>query len=367
MAKIAYAIMGEGGGHASRNSVIISKLAEQGHRIDVFTSFRSYDELSARFKNSKNVKVQRIPGLRYVFNPEKGKVSLRGTLRYNFWTVIKYPRTAYLFRKKARQGNYDLFIYDLDFLFSIANVPYARKKNIPTIMISHFAIFQFGKFKTGKKMHKKMILLKILLNLFNPRADIMLLNSFYSPDEITDSRVRFVGPVLKEEIYKLKPTNKGHVLVYLKPALEDLIYEQISMIPECKFIVYCEEPKKFQAKPNILLKEFSPEFLLDLASCSCVIGTAGIELPSEAVYLEKPMLAIPEKNQVEQAVNGFFIEKQGIGKTIWFDKVTASSITDFLNHLEKYKKSIRKFKETKFKIGTEEVMKEISAALEKKS
>ena len=365
MARIAYAIMGEGGGHASRNSVIISKLAEQGHRIDVFTSFRTYDELSARFKNSKKVKVHRIQGLRYIYDPDKGKVSLRGTLEHNFWTVIKYPRTAFLLRKKAKKGDYDLLIYDLDFLFSIANVPYAKKNNIPTIMISHFAGFQFGKFKAGKRIQQKIRTLKLLLNLFNPRADLMLLNSFYSPDTIKDSRVKFVGPLLKQEVYKHRPTDKGYVLVYINRPLEKMLYQKLSMIKDYKFIVYTRKPGLLSPKLHIKLKEFSPSFVSDLASCTCVIGPAGIELPSEAVYYEKPMLAIPLKNQVEQSVNGFFIEKLGIGKSIWFDQLSVSNILSFLKHQKEYKKSIRKFKKTKFKIGTDEVMREINRVLNK--
>jgi uncharacterized protein (TIGR00661 family) len=365
MARIAYAIMGEGGGHASRNSVIISKLAEQGHAIDVFTSFRSYDELSVRFKNSKNVRVHKIQGLRYIYNPDKGKVSLRRTLSHNFLTVIKYPRTAYLLRKKAKKGNYDLFIYDLDFLFSIANVPFAKKNKIPTIMISHFAGFQFGKFKTGKRIQKKIRTLKLLLNLFNPRADLMLLNAFYSPDIIKNPRVKFVGPLLKQEVYKHRPTDKGFVLVYINQPLEKMLYPKLSMIKDYKFIVYTRKPELFSPKPHIKLKKFSPGFVSDLASCTCIIGPAGIELPSEAAYYEKPMLAIPLKNQVEQSVNGFYIEKLGIGKSIWFDKLSVSNILSFLKHQKEYKKSIRKFKKKKFKIGTDEVMKEINAALKK--
>lgn len=365
MARIAYAIMGEGGGHASRNSVIISKLAEQGDTIDVFTSFRTYDELSAKYQSNKRVNVLKIPGLRYVYNPDKGKVSIRGTLRHNFWTVTKYPRTAYLLRKKARQGNYDLFIYDLDFLFSIANVHYARKNNIPTIMISHFAGFQFGKFRVGKRIQKKIRTLKLLLNLFNPRADLMLLNAFYSPDTIKDPRVKFVGPLLKQEVYKHRPTDKGYVLVYINQPLEKMLYPKLSMIKDYTFIVYTKKPEMFNPKPHIKLKKFSPSFVSDLASCTCVIGPAGIELPSEAAYYEKPMLAIPLKNQVEQSVNGFFIEKLGIGKSIWFDKLSVSSILSFLKHQKEYKKSIRKFKRKKFKIGTDKVMEEINRVLKK--
>jgi uncharacterized protein (TIGR00661 family) len=365
MARIAYAIAGEGGGHASRNSVIISKLAEQGHVVDVFTSFRTYDELSVRFKNSKRVKVHKIPGLSFAFNPDKGKVSIRRTLRHNFWTVVKYPRTAYLFRKKAKQGNYDLFIYDHDFVFSIANVPYARKNKIPTIMISHFAGFQLGKFNAGKKIQNKIRTLKLLLNLFNPKADIMLLNAFYKPDVIKDPGVKFVGPLLKQEVYKHKPTDKGFVLIYINRPLEKTLYSMLSMIKDYKFIVYTRKPELFPSKPHIKIKKFSPSFVSDLASCTCVIGPAGIELPSEAVYYEKPMLAIPAQNQAEQAVNGFYIEKLGIGKNVLFDDLTVSSILIFLKNKEKYKNSIRKFKKTRFKIGTDEVMKEINRVLKK--
>jgi len=367
MARIAYSLAGDGGGHASRNSVIINKLLEKGHKVDVFTSHRSFEELSSKYKGARGVKVHKVPGLRFEYNKDKGKVSFGETIKANFKPVLAFPFTSFVLRKKAKQGKYDMFISDFDILFSLATAPLARSHKIPRIRINHHAIFQAGKFDVDKGTKQRIRLIKFWLDLFNPKADVVLINSFYMPDGLKDPRIKFVGPVLKEDIYNLKPSNQGHVLVYLKPAIEKVLYPHLLKMTDYDFIVYAKDPAELKPLPHIRLKQFSPSFLNDLATCSCVIGTAGIELPSEAAYFEKPMLAIPEKDQIEQEVNGFFIQKEGMGKTLPNDKVSVREIKNFLKSQEKYRQSIRKFKAERFKIGTEEVLKEIAKVLKSDS
>jgi uncharacterized protein (TIGR00661 family) len=54
-------------------------------------------------------------------------------------------------------------------------------------------------------------------------------------------------------------------------------------------------------------------FIDDLASCRAVIAGGGFTLMGEAVYLHKPMLAVPLGLQFEQVLNARWLEALGYG------------------------------------------------------
>ena len=63
--------------------------------------------------------------------------------------------------------------------------------------------------------------------------------------------------------------------------------------------------------------EFKPrsneEFVEDLRTARGVVAGGGFSLMSEAVYLGKPMLAMPLFGQFEQALNSRYLEREGYG------------------------------------------------------
>jgi uncharacterized protein (TIGR00661 family) len=54
-------------------------------------------------------------------------------------------------------------------------------------------------------------------------------------------------------------------------------------------------------------------FITDLATCRAVIAGGGFTLMGEAVFLGKPMLAIPLDSQFEQLLNARYLEREGFG------------------------------------------------------
>ena len=65
----------------------------------------------------------------------------------------------------------------------------------------------------------------------------------------------------------------------------------------------------------------SAGFVDDLASSRGVIAGGGFTLMGEAVYLHKPMLAVPLQHQFEQVMNARYLEQLGFGRM-------AKSLTD---------------------------------------
>src|SRR6185295_1291806 len=71
------------------------------------------------------------------------------------------------------------------------------------------------------------------------------------------------------------------------------------------------------------------KFIDDLASSRAVIAGGGFTLMGEAVYLHKPMLAVPLARQFEQVLNARYLEREGFGRHA-ADLTAASTVTDFL-------------------------------------
>jgi uncharacterized protein (TIGR00661 family) len=75
-------------------------------------------------------------------------------------------------------------------------------------------------------------------------------------------------------------------------------------------------------------------FLADLVSARGVITGGGFSLLSEAVYLGKPVLAVPLKGQFEQLMNARYLHREGFGMCA--PAIDAATLATFLEELDSY-------------------------------
>jgi uncharacterized protein (TIGR00661 family) len=90
----------------------------------------------------------------------------------------------------------------------------------------------------------------------------------------------------------------------------------------------------------MILKAFSEDgFIADLAGCKGVVTNGGFSLISEALYLKKPVCAVPLGNQFEQFVNAASIEKCRYGRM--FPVLIPDYLRSFLYQIKEFRKSVR--------------------------
>src|SRR5262249_34099148 len=77
-------------------------------------------------------------------------------------------------------------------------------------------------------------------------------------------------------------------------------------------------------------------FLEDLARCPAVISTPGNQLVGEGLFLQKPLLVLPQRC-VEQRMNALAIERLGIGQKIRPHEFTLPTLRNFLDRLDVYR------------------------------
>ncbi len=342
MAKILYGVAGEGLGHAVRSKVIIESLMH-GNEVRVVTSAKAYSYLSKFFD------VEKIEYFKIAYHNNKAANLL--TFLNNF---IRFPlilARGWKILRIIKEFKPDVIITDFEPLVSY----FAYFKKIPLISIDNQHIITDAIHKNiPKKYWLNAIIAKLVIKLFIFKSRKCLINSFYGC-ELKDKNSVLINPLLRKEIVNLKTSYKNHILVYQTSKSNNKLIKELQKINE-KFIVYGFYENKNLG--NVILKDKEEkEFLKDLASCKAVIVNGGFTLISEALYLKKPLLSIPVKNQFEQILNAIYVERLGYG--MHAEETSREIIEKFINDIPKFRKKLAGYK----KYDNNEALRKINEAV----
>jgi uncharacterized protein (TIGR00661 family) len=169
-----------------------------------------------------------------------------------------------------------------------------------------------------------------------PFCDYYLITTFFRPP-VRKERTALYPPILRKEILEAKPTRGEHLLVYQTKEGFGPLQEALQRTGlECRVYGMRRDIKSEQVEGNLRYRPFDEKtFVSDLASARAVIAAAGFTLMGEAVYLHKPMLAIPLERQFEQLLNARYLEHEGYGKSAETVEALAD-LEGFLNNVDKY-------------------------------
>ena len=325
MANILYGINGEGSGHWTRSKEVITHLQDSGHKVIVVTSDR------ALFNLKRDFKVEEIYGLGFKY--VKGRVS---ELRSFIKNANAIPRGAISLRrvnKIIKRKSINLIITDFEPISSLAS----NIKHIPAISIDnqHFITNTDAGYPSKYRIQADITKAGIEIMTFGVESYIVI--SFFEAKP-KNKKTLILPPILRRQVFDLKPSDGDYILVYLTYRPENL-NDILKSVPY-KFIFYGADQESRDA--NITFKKFDSEkFIIDLAGAGGVLATAGFSLISEALYLHKPYLAWPVKNQFEQLFNAYHIDRLGYGK---FSKnLTAEDLDAFVSSLGSYRKNLASY------------------------
>lgn len=330
---ILYGVAGVGFGHSSRALVIAKYIEEKGHNVKIVTYGDGYRVLKNKFDCFK------VNGLNLIF--KKGILKKRKTFVENFQNFPKNFWKWKKFYKLMKNFKPELCISDMEPIVPILSNWY----NLPLISIDNQHRLTNLKISVPKKYNKDFLIAKEVVNAFVRRADKFIITSF-SNAFLKNKNSVIVSPIIRKEVQELNPRYGKDILIYLSKS-DKKILNEFKSINE-NFIVYGFDIKK--KKGNIEFKR-RDTFLKDLENCKCVIGTAGFSLISEAIYLNKPYLAIPLKGQFEQVLNALFLKKAGFGD--YSEELNEKEVIYFLDNLEYYKNKLKKYEMNQNKLFKE--------------
>ncbi|KKP95878.1 MAG: hypothetical protein US13_C0002G0188 [candidate division TM6 bacterium GW2011_GWE2_36_25] len=363
---IVVGVCGIGNGHCNRQLPIISTLLEQNHQITILTYGDGLSFFKNKFGQHKNVTIILVANPYFVGCPqgldfEKTALSSKNNVDFNHIN----SQAMHLLSQKI--GTPDLVISD----YEMVAAQYAYAKQVPLLTLDQQSKYLVGKFEAT--LNKTSYIDEIeRLNLFFPLAAKRIATSFFKVEKINNKEVEVLPSILKNDIVQAKnhPLSKHpSLLLYITSQqlvdfpLDEWIQVLKSALPE-HFEVHCFLPKQLelpQDKPRIYFYHHGKMFNECLFKAHGIITTAGHTLLSEAMYLEKPVYAIPLP-LYEQQLNAHIIAEGKFG--ICDKTLTATSLQTFIENLEQYKKNIQNdtmflFKEN----GHDSIIKEINKML----
>jgi uncharacterized protein (TIGR00661 family) len=306
--RILYGVVGEGMGHAMRSRVLLEHLVgDENHDVQVMASGRAVDFLGKRFKE-----VTRIHGLHMIY--EENRVRLGETLWSNVSTgALGIPKNIATYYDLLSKFEPEVVISD----FESWTYLYGKNHRLPVLSIDNMQIINRTRIPDEiiEGHRAEFEVTKAFIKAKLPFCSEYFITTFFHP-EIRKDRTRLFPPILRPEILAAQRSEGGHVLVYTTAQANDTFARTLAATGvECRIYGMRRDLKEEVVEGNLRYRPFSEAgFIDDLASARAVIAGGGFTLMGEAVYLRKPMLAVPLERQFEQVLNARYLEHEGFGR-----------------------------------------------------
>ncbi len=335
MARIFYSLAGEGRGHATRVRALVENL-RLNHEVTIFTFGDAYALLKPVYRDS-NVKVRPIRGPRFVYRELALDYFRTGMSGVRFATSV-LPEMVDLLSARIRREKPDLVITDLEPALPRA----AQRCGVPFVSLNHqhfLVVNDLSSLPARLRWYGEF--LGSVVRIFYQGQVKTIVSSFFAPPlkpGYEDKAVQ-VGVLLRPEVLFTTPYSGGYFVAYLRRFVGQGVLDALKACPQ-KVMVYGLGERAPEA--NLIFRRVSTEgFLEDLAGCEALFSTAGNQIVGEALYLEKPVLAVPEPGNFEQRINAHFLRESGAGDCASADLLTPARMRGFLDRLDLFRAAIR--------------------------
>ncbi len=314
MANIFYAVSGEGRGHAARARALIEDLAT-AHNVVLYAPGHAYHFLAPIYRNSA-VDVRPLPGLRFHYTARRNLGYLKTGYR-SLGYVRALPQLVRRLTRDLEKGGADLVVTDFE-----PSLPRAAQRcGVPFISLDHqHFLLTYDLSSLPRSLRWYAGLMAQSVKAFYWGQTHSIVSSFYFPPLRTGVRdVTQIGVLMRPEIRHARPDYGQHLVVYLRRFAGPNVRRALT---ECGYPVRiyglgARPPEGLLEFHDIDIRRFSE----DLATCRGLVTTAGNQLVGEALYLGKPVLAMPEPGNREQAINAYFLAQTGAGSVTSMDVI----------------------------------------------
>lgn len=335
--RILYGVVGEGMGHAIRSRVLIDHLT-RSHEVQVVVSGRAHDYLYERV--GPRLKVDRIWGLTIVY--EDNQVRNFKTLLRNVKQAVTggWPKNIRTYFRVAREFAPDVVITD----FETWSYLFARNHLLPVISVDNMQVINRCRHPPEllAARRRDFELARAVVKMKVPGCYRYLITSFFQA-MIRKARTSIHPPVLRPEILQADTEQGDHLLIYQTSESHTRLPEVLRQTGlECRVYGFRRDLSEEQVDGNLRYRPFSNQgFIDDLRTARAVVAGGGFTLMGEAVYLHKPMLAVPIRKQFEQVLNARYLEYEGYGMCT--EELAAGSLGAFLERLEEYRANLASY------------------------
>lgn len=325
---------GEGRGHATRVRSMVEAMRDE-HEIALFCPGDAYELLAPVYQDT-DVKVVKIPGLKFYYK-EGGKLAMGPTLIGAIKYIRYLRRIIAKLERIIRKEKPDVIVTDFE-----PALPRASKKcGVPFLSVNHqhfLVANDLSELPMYLRFHSWVMSWVVYL-YYSGQAETVISQFYFPPIRKNfKGKVTMTGVLMRPDLLNAKPKVGEHLLVYLRKFASDELLNTLksSNLP-IRIYGLGEKPTQ---KNLTFCKIDDASFLRDLINCKALVTTAGNQLVGEALYLKKPVLAMPEAKNHEQYINAFYLAQSKAGEWCELHKLTPERLKKFLDKLDHYRSEI---------------------------
>lgn len=338
MAKIFYSMSGEGRGHAARVRTMTEHLREE-HQLVLYAPHQAYDFLAPRYSSSDtpNVEVRKLPGLLFYYT--KRRLDLSKSIYRGLHFLADLGKNVREMSEVIRVEKPDLVISDFEPILPKA----ARKCDVPVISLNHqdfLLAYDLSSLPGSLQWYAWLMSFVVRAHQVDHAASIV--SSFFTPklrpgyDDVVQ-----VGPLLRPDVCQAEPSEEGFILSYVRKATTDATLE---ILKHCGREVRVYGLGERPADGPLRFFEIDEQrFTDDFIHCDALIGAAGNQSLGEAIFLGKPVLALPEGSHHEQLINSHFLKQMGVGSWVAIENFAKEHLESFLAGLTSFRENLKSY------------------------
>lgn len=338
MATIFYSMSGEGRGHATRVRAIVEDLRTR-HRVVLFAPGQAHSLLAPLYEGS-DVEVRRIDGLAFHYGKD-GILDYLGSARGALRMATRLPSLVGELRAALRVERPDLVVTDFEPLLPRA----AEREGVPYVCIDHQHFLTEFSSRDLPPLHRfRAFLMGLAVQAIHRRQRLTVVSSFYRPPlKYGPFRkpVKQVGVLLGQDILSCEPSDGGFLLVYLRRETPRRVLRVLARSGLEARIYGTGREEGVEGNLSFHAIDRS-SFVQDLSCCRALVSTAGNQVVGEALHLGKPVLALPETGNWEQEINGFWVERMGIGVCRDPRRLRSWDLAHFMANLDDFRRNMSK-------------------------
>lgn len=327
MARIAYSMSGEGRGHATRVRAMVEML-RTSHDLVLYAPGNAHELLVEAYAGT-GVEVRELPCLRFAYG-SSGQVDRLRTLAGAVPFVRRLSALSARLAGDLWRERFDLVVTD----FEPALPRAARRCGVPVISLDHQHVLVEGNLGfLPARLRWHAAVMGLAVRAFVPHPDATIVSSFHHPPARRPREgVRHVGVLLRPELLRTLPRRGVHLTAYLRRAAPDSLLDVLAATgrPVQVFGLGARAPRgalRFEAVNE-------SAFVSSLASAAALVTTAGNQVVGEAIFLGKPVLAIPEPGNAEQEINAHLLAASGAGVWVPMGEVDEPCLAAFDRRLD---------------------------------
>lgn len=320
-------------------------LVDQGHTVCavILGSSGNRDVPEFFFKKIK-APIIRLQSPNFVPDKKNKSINLGKSIIHNIGKLGTYRQSLKKIHELVKEHQPDVIINFFDLLTGLYYRFYAPRPKLVCIAHQYIYFHRDFEFPEGRWLDKTLI--KFYTRLTAQRSSKNLGLSFYKIHTHEDS-VTIVPPLLRKEVFELKPDEQDFYLVYL---VNNGYFEEIlswhRLNPAVELHCFTDQPEKICSafefdKSKLYIHAINDMLFLEMMSkAKGLASSAGFESVCEAMYLGKPVLMVPISGHYEQFCNsrdaykagaGIFAENFDIGKLASFSATFNSGNPWFRN------------------------------------